>query len=87
MAAALLTVAGAGIVTVTGTGFVGTETSLAMTFTAADNKRRLLEVYRVPVVAGVVSVVLKMPFTSGTVVVKAVDSQAALLATAINLGV
>ena len=74
-------------VTVTGSGYSGTQTVLVMTYTATNNRRRTCEMYSAPVVAGAVSTDLPMIFTTGTVVIKSSDSIGAVTATSTNVSV
>jgi hypothetical protein len=73
--------------TITGTGYAGSELVLSIGFTATDNKRRYIESYRIPVVAGAISYAVPVPFGSGTVTIKTVDSVGATLMAASNLSV
>jgi hypothetical protein len=73
--------------TITGTGYAGTEIVLSIGFTATDNKRRYIEAYRIPVVAGAINYDVPVAFTSGTVVIKATDNTGAVLFSASNLSV
>lgn len=71
--ATLTALGGAGVVTLTGTGYTGSEAVVTVAYTATG--RRFNEMRRVPVVAGAISAVLTVPF-AGSVTARAVDPAA-----------
>lgn len=70
MAATLSATGGAGKVTLTGSGYVGSTCVLTVAFSAAN--RRYNEMRAIPVSGGSVSVDVTVPF-AGSVTVKAID--------------
>lgn len=76
-----------GTITVTGSGYSGSQAVVSVSFTSTDGKRHHNEMVVVPVAGGAINAPIKLAYAGGTAVVKTFDGTYVPQATSSNQAV